>query len=85
MKTHPFDFTIRWLISEYLPSLKTGDAITSNKIIAERVGVHHTTMREALRVLEFHNVVEVSHGKATKFVSLNRPSLMYILKEKGIL
>jgi hypothetical protein len=30
-------------------------------------------------------VIDIQHGKATKFVSLNRPALMYVLKEKGIL
>jgi DNA-binding FadR family transcriptional regulator len=85
VKTYPFSIALWWLVSEYLPTLKSGDTITAYKLLAEEVGVHHTTVREALRVLEFHNVIDIQHGKATKFVSLNRPALMYVLKEKGIL
>jgi DNA-binding FadR family transcriptional regulator len=81
----PFDFAMDWIVTVYLPKMQSGEVINGYKSLAKHIGVSNQVVREVMRVLEFHNVIDITHGKTTKFVSLNRPSLMYVLKEKGIL
>jgi DNA-binding FadR family transcriptional regulator len=53
--------------------LKPGDALPSEAELAALLDVGKTSVREALRRLEAHGVVEVRRGKGL-FVDLRRPT-----------
>lgn len=47
-------------------SLEPGDAVPSERALAERFGVHRQSVREALKRLEQAGLVRISHGGATR-------------------
>lgn len=84
MNMEPFNFCLQWMVYEYLPTLKTGDFLPGQLCMPDRIGVERKTYREVLRVLDFHGVIYVKHGKPTKFISLNKPALLYVMESKGL-
>lgn len=85
MNLPPFETCLWFMVIDYLPRLKSGEYLPSYRNMAELIGVNELTYRECMRVLEYYGVIEVSQGKRVKFVSLNKPGLMFIMKEKGLL
>lgn len=85
MNLPPFEMCLWFMVVDYLPRLTPGECLPNYHKMAALIGVSELTYRECARVLEYHGVIEVSQGKRVKFVSLNKPGLMFVMKEKGLL
>jgi DNA-binding FadR family transcriptional regulator len=62
-------------------SLAPGDAVPSERALAERFGVHRQSVREALKRLEQAGLVRISHGGATRVLDWRDESGLEILAD----
>lgn len=80
----PFDFTLAYLVTDYLQGFKSGEQLMNQRSLSDEIGVSRQVLREALMILDSHDVINIHHGKLVKFVSLNRPSLLRYLVKRGL-
>lgn len=57
-------------------SLKTGEMLPPERVMAEQFGVSRTVIREAMKALELQGLVEVLHGRGIKLASPSMESVI---------
>lgn len=82
--TPPFDFCLEYMYC-HLSRKETGYKLPNIDELAARIGVAKTVLREVLRVLDFHGVIRMRHGKVITFISTNRPALVWQMQQRGLL
>lgn len=63
--------------------LRSGAAVPSERVLAERLGVHRQSVREGLKRLEQAGLVRISHGGATRVLDWRDTGGLEILADLG--